>query len=146
MRIAIEDPRAADVHELLDAHLAFARASSPPCAVHALAVEGLAEPGVSFFACRREGELLCVAALRELDPVRAEIKSMHTALRARASGVGRAMVAHLLEVAREPGYERVSLETGSQDAFARPKPCMHRRASRPARHSAPTARANTASS
>jgi putative acetyltransferase len=116
--IAIEDPRAADVRELLEAHLAFARASSPPCAVHALEADGLAEPGVSLFAYRLDGELLCVAALRELDPAHAEIKSMHTARASRGRGIGRAMVAHLLEVARARGYGRVSLETGSQDAFA----------------------------
>ena len=116
--IAIEDPRAADVRELLEAHLAFARASSPPCAVHALELDGLAGPGVTFFTCRRGGELLSVAALRELDRCHAEIKSMHTAREARGQGVGRAMVEHLLECARQRGYERVSLETGSQDAFA----------------------------
>lgn len=116
--IETEDPRARDVRQLLEAHLAFARASSPPCAVHALEVDGLAQTGVSFFACRHEGRLLCVAALRELDATHAEIKSMHTAGPARGRGVGRAMVAHLLAVAAARGYRRVSLETGSQAAFA----------------------------
>jgi putative acetyltransferase len=116
--ISIEDPRAADVRELLGAHLAYARANSPPEAVHALELDGLTEAGVSFFTYRSGGELLCVAALRELDPAHAEIKSMHTALEARGRGIGRAMLAKLLEIARARGYERVSLETGSQDAFA----------------------------
>jgi putative acetyltransferase len=59
-----------------------------------------------------------VGALRELDPVRGEVKSMHTAPAARRRGVGRAIVVHLLSVARVRGYERVSLETGTMDAFA----------------------------
>jgi putative acetyltransferase len=115
--IAIEDPRTTDVRDLLEAHLAFARESSPPDAVHALEVDGLAEPGVTFFSYRLDGELLGVAALRELDRADSEIKSMHTAAPARGRGVARALLTHLLEIARSRGYRRVSLETGSQDAF-----------------------------
>ncbi len=115
--IAIEDPRAPDVLALLDAHLAFARETTPPEAVHALEVAGLAEPGVTLFSCRRSGTLLGIAALRELDPGHAEIKSMHTAASARGQGVARALLSHLLTVAQARGYRRVSLETGSQDAF-----------------------------
>lgn len=116
--ISIEDPRAADVRELLGAHLAYARSNSPPEAVHALEADGLAEPGVTFFTYRSGGELLCVAALRELDPAHAEIKSMHTVQAARGRGIGAAMVTHLIDVARARAYERLSLETGSQQAFA----------------------------
>jgi putative acetyltransferase len=115
--IASEDPRARDILKLLEAHLAFARENSPPEAVHALEVDGLTEEAVTFFSYRLDGELLGVAALRELDPVHAEIKSMHTTAAARGQGVGRALLAHLLAVARARGYSRVSLETGSQDAF-----------------------------
>jgi len=116
--IAIEDPYAQDVRELLAGHLAYARAESPPEAVHALELEDLAERSVTFFTCRLDGRLLGVAALRELDPHHAEIKSMHTALPARGRGVARAMLAHLIHTARARGHERLSLETGSQEAFA----------------------------
>ena len=116
--IAIEEPRAEDVRELLAAHLAYARASTPPEAIHALEPEGLADQRVTFFTYRLEGELLGIAALRELDPAHAEIKSMHTALAARRRGVGRAMLDRLVEEARSRGYRRLSLETGSQEAFA----------------------------
>ncbi len=115
--IATDDPYAPDVRELLEAHLAFTRGSSPPEAVHALEIDGLAEPGVTFFSHRLGGELLGVAALRELDPAHAEIKSMHTAAGARGRGVARALLSHLLAVARSRGYHRLSLETGSQSAF-----------------------------
>jgi putative acetyltransferase len=115
--IAVEDPRAQDIAALLEAHLAFARRSTPPEAVHALEGDGLAEPRVTFFSYRRAGTLLGIAALRELDPAHAEIKSMHTAAHARGQGVAGALLAHLLEVARARGYRRISLETGAQDAF-----------------------------
>jgi putative acetyltransferase len=116
--ISIDDPRAHDVQALLEAHLAFARGHSPPEDTHALDVDGLLDPRVTFFSLRREGRLLAVGALKMLDADHAEVKSMHTAEAARGAGVGRAMLNHLLAVARERGVRRVSLETGSMDAFA----------------------------
>jgi putative acetyltransferase len=116
--ISIDDPRAPDVRALLERHLAFAASQSPPEDVHALDVEGLVDPGVTFYSFRRAGELLAVAALKRLDARHAEVKSMHTAREARGRGIGRAMVAHLISVARQRGFERLNLETGSTPAFA----------------------------
>jgi putative acetyltransferase len=116
--IAIDDPRAGDVRALLERHLEFANANTPPEDVHALDIEALLDPEVSFFSYRVGGELLGVGALKRLDGEHAEIKSMHTAAAARGRGVGRAVVDHLLAVARERGHRRVSLETGSGPAFA----------------------------
>ena len=116
--VAVEDPRAVDVRALLEAHLAFAREHSPPEDVHALDVDGLTANDVSFFSIRQEGRLLGVGALKALDGAHAEIKSMHTAAAARDRGVGRAMLGHLLVLARERGCTRVSLETGTMAAFA----------------------------
>ena len=72
---------------------------------------------MTFFSYRRGGELLAVGALKELDASHAEVKSMHTVEAARGRGIGRAMVDHLVGVARERGFRRVSLETGSMAAF-----------------------------
>ena len=116
--IAVDDPRADDVRLLLERHLAFSRSSSPPGHVHALDIDGLLDPAVTFFSARRDGTLLGVGALKWLDDAHAELKSMHTAEAARGQGIGRAMVDHLLTVAADHGYRRVSLETGTMDAFA----------------------------
>ena len=86
--------------------------------MHALDGDGLAEPGIDLFAYRDGGALLGVGALKRLDQTHAELKSMHTAEAARGRGVGRAMLTYLLGVARDRGYRRVSLETGSMPAFA----------------------------
>ncbi|MET0458919.1 MAG: GNAT family N-acetyltransferase [Ilumatobacteraceae bacterium] len=115
--IGPDDPRADDVVELLRRHLAFANEHSPPEDVHALDVAGLVDPAITFCSARRDGELLAVGALKRLDDAHAEVKSMHTAAAARRQGVARAMLDHLLDLARLGGYRRVSLETGSMAAF-----------------------------
>lgn len=116
--IAPELPSNVDVVELLERHLGFARATSPACHVHALDLDGLLDPSVTFLTARREGELLGVGAIRELAVDHGELKSMHTRSSSRGSGVGRAMVTALLDIARSRHYRRVSLETGTQPAFA----------------------------
>jgi putative acetyltransferase len=116
--IAVDDPRADDIRTLLVRHLAFANEHSPPEDVHALDLDGLLGPAITFFSARREGALLGIGAIKELTPLHAEVKSMHTAQAARGAGVARALVTHLLEVARERGYGRISLETGSTGPFA----------------------------
>jgi putative acetyltransferase len=115
--IAVDDPRRGDIVALLERHLAFAHEHTPPEDVHALDLTGLLDPAVTFFSARRDGQLLAIGALKELDPRHGELKSMHTAAAARRAGLGRAMVDHLVAVARDRGYDRVSLETGTMDAF-----------------------------
>lgn len=125
--ITEEDPRAADVQALLATHLGFARDQTPPEDAHALDLDGLLDPSVTFFTARRDGRLVAMGALRELDPTHGEVKSMHTAEAARGRGLGRAMIEHLLTVARTRGYRRLSLETGTMAAFA-PSRALYERA------------------
>jgi putative acetyltransferase len=113
-----DDPGSPEVRALLAHHLAFAREVTPLEHVHALDVDGLTDPALTFFTARRGGTLLGLGAIRELDPRHGELKSMHTAAAARRTGVARALLDCLLAVARERGYRRVSLETGTTDAFA----------------------------
>ena len=109
-----EDPTAPDVLALVESHLAFTRALSPPEDVHALAdVRGL-----DVFSVREHGVLLGIGGLKRLDEHEAEIKSMHTAPAARRRGVARAVLQRLLAQAREQGITRVSLETGTAPEFA----------------------------
>lgn len=127
LEIAVADPRAADVAEVLAQHLAVMRAETPPAHVHAMPADRLMDAAVSLFGVRRSGVLVGVGAIRELDVRHAEIKSMHTVAEARGQGVGRAMLCHLLNVAGSRGYERVSLETGTMPAFE-PARAMYRAA------------------
>jgi putative acetyltransferase len=118
MLISVDDPLQADVVALLEGHLADMRATSPPESVHALDPTALVGPGLSFWTLREDGVLLGCAALKELDAGHAEIKSMRTAPAARRRGVASRLLDHVLATARERGYTRLSLETGTQDFFA----------------------------
>jgi len=115
--VAVDDVRAADVRALVERHLAFAAEHTPAEHVHALGPESLLHPAVTVYGARVEGELAGVGALRQLDGTHGELKSMHTNPAFRRLGVARALVEHLLAVAAARGYQRVSLETGTMDAF-----------------------------
>ena len=115
--IVAEDPRGADVVALLERHLAHMRSLSPPGHVHALDLDGLLDPAVTFLAARDDGELVGVGALKELSAGHAELKSMHVPEELRGRGIARGILAALLDLARERCYDRVSLETGSMDGF-----------------------------
>lgn len=117
MEIRVDDLRGPEIKALLEAHLELMRAITPPESVHALDLEGLRAPDVTFWTMWIEDELLCCGALKELSPTHGEIKSMHTAARARGRGLARKMVDHILNEARSRSYTRLSLETGSFDAF-----------------------------
>jgi putative acetyltransferase len=81
-------------------------------------VEGLTGPEITFLSFRVDGELLAVGALKQMDEHHAELKSMHTVSAARGRGIARKMVDHLVGIARDRGVRRVSIETGSMEAFA----------------------------
>lgn len=118
MEIRVEDPRRADIGELLTAHLSEMALHSPPESVHALDLAALRRPGITLWSARDAGTLLGCAALREIDPGHGEIKSMRTAREHLRRGVAARLLAHLVGEAERRGYGRLSLETGSMDVFA----------------------------
>jgi len=118
MLIRQDDLSGPEIAALLEAHLDLMRSNSPPESVHALDLEALRAPEVTFWTLWDGAVLLGCGALKELDTAHGEIKSMHTAAAARGKGVARRMVEHILTEARARGYRRLSLETGSTEDFA----------------------------
>ena len=117
MDIKIDDLTGPRIAEFLREHLENMAQNSPPESMHALSLEELRKPDITFWSVWNGGELMGCGALKELDPQHGEIKSMRTASNHRRKGVAARMVEHILEKARRRNYRRVSLETGSMDAF-----------------------------
>ena len=116
--VRVDDLAGDEIRALLDEHLAHMRSISPPESVHALDLDALRRPEVTFWsAWSPDGRLLGCGALKALDARHGEIKSMRTASRHRNRGVARAVLAHIHAVARSRQLERLSLETGAQPAF-----------------------------
>ncbi|MDH4181938.1 MAG: GNAT family N-acetyltransferase [Betaproteobacteria bacterium] len=117
MLIRVDDLAGPEIRALLEEHLRSMHELSPPESVHALDLAALRRPGITFWTAWSDGTLLGCGALKELDPRHGEVKSMRTAMSHRRSGVGRAMLEHIVAEARSRAYARLSLETGSMDAF-----------------------------
>jgi len=118
MLIQVDDLSGPEVRALLEEHLRNMHDLSPPESVHALDLGALRKPEITFWTAWSEGTLLGCGALKALDSAHGEVKSMRTSLPSRRTGVGRAMLEHIIAIARTRSYARLSLETGSMDAFA----------------------------
>jgi len=118
MEIKIDDLTGSAIAELLREHLQNMAENSPPESIHALNLEQLRQPEITFWSVWQDSELLGCGALKELSPRHGEIKSMRTVLKHRRKGVGAKMLEHILNEAKRRKYNRLSLETGSMDAFA----------------------------
>jgi putative acetyltransferase len=117
MEIRVDDLTHPAVHALLQEHLDDMHALSPRESVHALDLDRLRDPSITFWTAWDADTLLGCGALKALDATHGEIKSMRTPRALRRRGAGRAILEHILAEARARGYARVSLETGSLDAF-----------------------------
>ena len=107
-----------DVLQLLALHFQAMNDASPPEYCHVLPSDGLRDSAITFWSLRENGELLGFGALKEIEPGHGEVKSMRTAPAALGHGVGSAMLAHIVSQARNRGYHRLSLETGSTPEFS----------------------------
>ena len=118
MNIEIDDLSRPEIHALLNEHVQNMYALSPPGSVHVLDLEQLRQPEITFWSAWDNALLLGCGALKAMSPTQGEIKSMRTPTDLRRKGAGRAILAHIIEVARTRGYERLNLETGNMAAFA----------------------------
>jgi putative acetyltransferase len=118
MHIRVDDLSGPGIIQLLHEHLQSVALHSPPESVHALDLEALRKPDITFWSVWQDSELMGCGAIRELDSRHGEIKSMRTASLHLRKGVAARLMRHILEEAKRRSYERLSLETGSMDAFA----------------------------
>ncbi|HZR17148.1 MAG TPA: GNAT family N-acetyltransferase [Verrucomicrobiae bacterium] len=117
MDIRVDDLTGAEIIALLREHLDCMARVSPPESRHALDLSGLRQPGITFWTIWAGNELAGCGALKELDKLHGEIKSMRTAYAHQRRGIASQVLRHIIEQAKQRGYRRLSLETGSMDYF-----------------------------
>ncbi|AOH54909.1 GNAT family N-acetyltransferase [Peribacillus muralis] len=117
MEIKIDDLTGSEVIALVSEHLHGMTLHSPPESIHALNLEALRKPEITFWSVWEGDQLVGCGALKEIDRQHGEIKSMRTSSSHLRKGVAKQLLEYIIEVAKQRGYRRLSLETGSMDAF-----------------------------
>lgn len=117
MNIKVDDLTGSEVVSLIGEHLQGMTLHSPPESIHAIGLDELKKPEITFWTAWEGEQLLGCGALKELDSQHGELKSMRTSNAHLRKGVAQAMLEHIITEARERGYSRLSLETGSMEAF-----------------------------
>ncbi|PSL40238.1 putative acetyltransferase [Planomicrobium soli] len=117
MKIRIDDLSGEEIADLLEEHLQDMAQHSPPESIHALDLSNLRKPEITFWSAWEGDGLAGCGALKELDSDHGEIKSMRTSPSYRRKGVAKFLLEHIIEESERRGYKRLSLETGSMEAF-----------------------------
>ena len=117
MLIHVDDLTGPEIAAFLEEHIGDMRAVSPPESKHALDLDGLRRPEITFWTAWNDGRLVGCCALKQLDATHGEVKSMRVAKDERGKGIGSALVTHVIREARARRYARVSLEIGAMPYF-----------------------------
>jgi len=118
MEIKVDDLTGTEIIALVSEHLQSMFEQSPAESVHALDLNGLRAPDITLWSAWEQGEILGCGALKDLGNHHGELKSMRTSTKHLRKGVASKLLAHIIEEARQRGYRRLSLETGSMKGFA----------------------------
>jgi len=124
--IVVDDLTGPEIAAFLDEHVREMLSISPPESKHALDLEALRTPGITFWSVRDGSAVVGCGALKRLDACHGEVKSMRTAVARKRSGIASMMLEHIIAEARRMGFTRLSLETGSWDYFL-PARALYRR-------------------
>jgi putative acetyltransferase len=117
MKIIVDDLSGPEIAAFLAEHVKEMRALTPLESKHALDLDALRQPEITFWSVLDAGTLVGCGAVKRLDDHHAEVKSMRTAPSRKRSGIASMMLQHIMTEAKAMGFSRLSLETGSTDAF-----------------------------
>tara|TARA_A100001011_G_C14144317_1_gene771155 strand:+ start:106 stop:561 length:456 start_codon:yes stop_codon:yes gene_type:complete len=107
----------AEVNHLLTKHFIELRSVSPDDSCHVLDIKGLKDSSIKFWSFWDNNQLIGCAALKFLEDKHGEFKSIRVEDNSRGKGVGEKIISHLIEVAKNEGIKRLSIETGAGDFF-----------------------------
>ena len=111
------NPDEPNVRELIAFHLSGMIANSPKDSVYALDASGLSDPEITLFGAFENQKCLSIGALKMLDTLTGEIKSMRTAESALGRGLGKSVLEHIIQTAYQSGIKTLVLETGTGHSF-----------------------------
>jgi len=117
MKIAVDDLSGPRIARFLDEHIQEMRSTSPPESKHALDLEELRKPEITFWSVMDGDALVGCGAIKRLDAGHAEVKSMRTTPKRKRSGIASLLLQHIIEEAGRMGFTRLSLETGAAEFF-----------------------------
>lgn len=117
MKIIIDDLSGPAIAAFLEAHLRHMQSMTPPESKHALDLDALRKPDVTFWSAMEGEAVVGCGAIKEIEPGHAELKSMRTDPARRRGGIASRLLEHILAEATRTGFTRISLETGSAEAF-----------------------------
>ena len=116
--IRLDDLSSSESQSIVREHMAGMLANTPIESVHALPLDKLKKPNITFWTAWIGSELCGCGALQTLDEQHVEVKTMRTRAKFLRNGVGQTVLTHIINHATETGIKRLSLETGSSDAFS----------------------------
>ncbi|SFP69879.1 putative acetyltransferase [Amycolatopsis arida] len=117
MKIVVDDLSGARIAEFLQEHVREMRSITPLESAHALDLDALRRPEVTFWSVLDGDEVVGCGAIKRLDAGHAELKSMRTTPARKRSGIGSLLLEHIITEATRRGFARLSLETGSAEFF-----------------------------
>jgi putative acetyltransferase len=117
VKIATDDLSGPEIAAFLDEHVQQMRSTSPPESKHALDLDALRKPEITFWSVRDGVNLVGCGAIKKLDADHAELKSMRTTQTRKRSGIASLLLEHIITEAKRMGFTRLSLETGAAEFF-----------------------------
>jgi putative acetyltransferase len=117
MKIVVDDLSSPRIAAFLEEHLREMRSLSPLESMHALDLDRLRKPEITFWSIMDEDALVGCGAIKSLDVGHAELKSMRTAPTRKRHGVASLLLEHILAEAMQMGFTRLRLETGTAEFF-----------------------------
>ena len=115
MKIVTDDLTGPEIARFLDEHVQEMLSITPPESKHALDLDGLRRPEVTFWSVMDDDALVGCGAIKRLDASHAEVKSMRTASARKRSGIASLLLRYIITEAGRMGLTRLSLETGAHE-------------------------------
>ncbi|AZS76185.1 GNAT family N-acetyltransferase [Streptomyces lydicus] len=117
MKIVVDDLSGPEIAGFLDERVQQMRSLTPLESKHALDLDSLRKPDITFWSASDDGALVGCGAIKRLDVGHAELKSMRTRPTRQRSGIASQLLEHIIAEAQRMGFARLSLETGAAEFF-----------------------------